>query len=135
LAIKGHSVTVQPGVSISDTGFIAANCLCSEGRAASETHACLLTPNPVLILKDNINELGNGDPECVQCNEELVPEANALPDSLTGLSIGEERKVLATVEDLEGQLKELLRGEKIGENKAVLLLHESELVQNSVDRF
>jgi hypothetical protein len=64
-----------------------------------------------------------------------VPEVNSLPDSLTDLSVKERRKVLATVEEMEGQLKELLRGEKIGENKAVLLLHDSELVQNAVDRF
>jgi uncharacterized membrane protein len=133
LSVKGHSVVIENAVSISDTGYIAANCLYAEGHAASQTRACLLTPNPVLILKDNINELGKGDPECIQCKEELVPLADSLPESLTDLSVRERRKVLATVEEMERRLQELLRSRKITETKEMLLLHDAELVQNAVD--
>jgi len=135
LSIKGHSVTIENAVSVSNTGFIAANCLYTEGNENSDWRACLLTPNPVLILKDSINQLGKGDPECVQCNEELNPLANSLPESLTDLSAPERRKVLATVEEMERRLQGLLRSRKIIESKEVLLLHEAQLVQNSVDSF
>jgi len=61
--------------------------------------------------------------------------ANSLPESLTDLSAPERRKVLATVEEMERRLQGLLRSRKIIESKEVLLLHEAQLVQNSVDSF
>ena len=91
-------------------------------------------PGLVLILKNNIYQLAKGDPECIQCNRELVPLADLLPESLTDLSLRERRKVLATVEAMERELEVLLRDRKITETKAVFLLHEAQLVQDSVGR-
>jgi hypothetical protein len=121
---KGHEVTVEFAVSISDTGFIAATCEFQDGNV---THACLLTPNWPKILKDNIEALGKGDPECIQCKTELEPEANSLPSSFADLSNEKKEKAAATLGKIESHLVTLRDGDRISEPAAVLLLHDTEM--------
>jgi probable HAF family extracellular repeat protein len=134
---SGDTFNIEYAVAISNTGYIAANCVFNYKRGKlnghSETHACLLTPKIVPVLKTNVHALALGDPYCIQCTEELEPEANSLPDSLAGISTEEKRKVIATVGAIERNLRNLSAEHEISESKATLLLHDAQLVENALD--
>jgi uncharacterized membrane protein len=126
---KGHAFLITNAVSISDTGFIAAQCQYENGN----NDACLLTPNPTIKLLNSIVAFAQGDPECISCEEELVPEARSLPKSLDGLSGDERGRVIATVKLIAEQIEQLERERKISESKATLLLHQAQLVYAAVE--
>jgi probable HAF family extracellular repeat protein len=126
---KGHAFRITTGVALSDTGFIAADCILESG----ETHACLLTPNPVLILRDNVLGLAKGDEECIQCTTILVPEARSLPESLDGLTEDRRKAVIATVDKIGVEVESLERERKISQPKALLLIHDAQLVLAAID--
>ena len=134
LSIKGHSLRIASAVAISDTGFIAANCVYSVLHGSSETHACLLTPNPVKILKDNILQLAKGDPDCIQCRTELDPLAEDLPDSLVGLSTAKQTKVSGIVNAIANDLLKLFNAKRINQDTETLLQHDCLRVQEALNR-
>jgi probable HAF family extracellular repeat protein len=124
-AIKGHTFVITNAVSISDTGFIAAQCSYENGN----DDACLLTPNPVLILRDTILDLAsNPNIKCVSCLAELEHDGRSLPTSLEGLTAKEKEGVLTTVEQIGAQIESLESHGKISEPDALLLTHDAELV-------
>jgi hypothetical protein len=131
---KGHHLLVFSAQAISDTGFIAATCTYGPPYYGEPQFACLLTPNPALILKDSIAALAKGDPECIQCTKELEPEGAALPSSFEGLSTEKKNKAVATVEKIESQVLVLRDGDRISEAVAVLLLHDVEMALRALDR-
>lgn len=126
---KGHEFRIQNAVALSDSGFIAANCVLEDGQ----THACLLTPNPVLILHDNVLGLAKGDEECIQCETILVPEARSLPESLEGLTEDRRKAVIATVDKIGVEVEHLERERKISQPKALLLIHDAQRVLAAID--
>jgi len=126
---RGAAFRIQNAVSISETGFIAANCLYEDG----DNHACLLTPNLVLIFRDNILNLAETERECTECEGELVSEARSLPKSVDGLSGDERERVASTVKLIGEQIERLEREGKISESKAMLLLHDAGLVLAAVE--
>jgi len=125
---KGHAISIENAQSVSDTGFIAADCFIGNFSTYQlVTHACLLSPNWALIIRDSFVALAKGDPECIQCKTELEPEANSLPSSFTRLTVEEKKKAVATLEKIESQLVVLRDGDQISEQAAVLLLHDTEM--------
>ncbi|MGA2537987.1 MAG: hypothetical protein ABSF53_18385, partial [Terracidiphilus sp.] len=126
---KGHAFRITDAVSLSNTGFIAAQCLYENGNA----HACLLTPNPVLILRDNIVAFAQGDEECIQCTDILVPEAHRLPESLEGLTADKREAVIATVDKIGVEIESLERERKISQPKALQLIHDAQLVLFAIE--
>jgi probable HAF family extracellular repeat protein len=128
---KGPLMIITSAQSISDAGFIAASCGYQTWLNATTwtltPRACLLTPNWSRILKDNIEELGKGDPECIQCKTELEPEVNSLPSSFADLSNEKKEKAVATLEKIKTQLLALRDGDRISEPATVLLLHDTEM--------
>jgi probable HAF family extracellular repeat protein len=129
-SVKGHEIKIQNAVALSHTGFIAADCLLEEGQS----HACLLTPNTVLILHDSILGLAaNANNVCVPCEEELAPEARSLPKSLDGLTARERERVVSTVDRIGEQIKGLERRGDISAPIATLLIHQAELVLSAID--
>jgi hypothetical protein len=132
---KGHAVSIQEAISISDAGFIAADCAFETPGNGTAVRACLLTPNWAEILHDHIMDLPKVDPRCVQCKTELEPEAKSLPTSFTDLSTDAKKKALATLEKIESQLSALSDGDRINEQEYVLLLHDTEMaLQTLVNR-
>jgi hypothetical protein len=115
---------VQNAVAISNTGYIAANCV----YKIVEQHACLLTPNLVLILKNSILRLAKRDLHCSQCRTRLVPKADSLPNTLVGLSGEQQGEVVATVNAIANDLPGLFNANEISGEQAKLLIHESEMV-------
>jgi probable HAF family extracellular repeat protein len=126
---KGHAFVITNAVSLSNAGFIAAQCLYENGN----NHACLLTPNPVLILRDNIVAFAQGDPECIQCMNILVPEAHRLPESLEGLTGDRREAVITTVDKIGVEVEKLERERKISQPKALLLIHEAQQVLSALE--
>jgi hypothetical protein len=126
---KGHAFRITDAVSLSNTGFIAAQCLYENGNA----HACLLTPNPVLILRDNIVAFAQGDEECIQCTTILGPEAHRLPESLEGLTADKREAVIATVDKIGVEIENLERERKISPAKAQQLIHDAQLVLFAIE--
>jgi hypothetical protein len=127
--VKGHGFQIENAASLSDTGFIAADCLFENG----DTHACLLTPNPVLILRNNIVAFAQGDEECIQCTTILLPEASRLPESLDGLTEDRREAVRTTVDKIGVEVERLERERKISQPKALLLIHEAQQVLSALD--
>jgi hypothetical protein len=103
-------------------------------HGSSETHACLLTPNPVKILKDNILQLAKGDPDCIQCRTELDPLAEELPDSLVGLSTAKQTKVSGIVNAIANDLLKLFNAKRINQDTETLLQHDCLRVQEALNR-
>jgi probable HAF family extracellular repeat protein len=126
-SVGANPFYVGSAIALSDTGYIAANCVYPTVKGG-QIHACLLTPNRLLILKDNIFQLAKGDPECIQCITVLDPEANSLPETLVGLTLDQRERVVATVDLIGGQLEQLERARQISAPKAELLLHQAQLV-------
>ncbi len=117
-------VVVTSGLSISDSGYIAAQCT----FPVSINHACLLKPNLILILKQNIFALEQNDPGCIQCKTVLDPEANSLPDTLTDLTPEQQKQVVAAVGTIIVQLRQLESAGEITARQTRLLVHQSKLV-------
>jgi probable HAF family extracellular repeat protein len=129
-SVKGHAVKIQNAAALSHTGFIAADCLLEDGQS----HACLLTPNTVLILHDSILGLAaNANNVCIPCEEELAPEARSLPKSLDGLTARERERVVSTVDRIGEQVEGLERRGDISAPIATLLIHQAELVLSAID--
>jgi hypothetical protein len=126
---KGQAFVITNAVSISDTGFIAAQCQYENGV----DDACLLTPELTVIFVNTLEALAKSEPRCTSCKEELVVEARTLPKSLTGLSGDERERVIATVTLIGEQIAKLERDGQISETKAMLLLHQAELVYAAVE--
>ena len=131
---KGHPISIHDAQSISDTGYIAANCAYNVTEPGAIYHACLLTPNWAAILRDSIVALTKGDPGCVQCKTELKPEAESLPSNFTDLSKAEWRKAEVTMEKIESQLAALGGGGQINEQAYVLLAHDAEMASQALGR-
>jgi uncharacterized membrane protein len=123
----GIKITDADGIS--NTGFIGASCY-FPGKVL---HACLLTPNPVLILKKEIFALTQGDPECIQCRTVLKPEANSLPESLEDLGPRELADVAASVRTIGTELRRLRLAEIITAPQARLLLHDAVLTLRAAE--
>jgi hypothetical protein len=123
---------VVGAVAISDTGYIAANCVIRKVLGPSESHACLLTPNPAPILGNNILQLAKVNPDCEICRRDLVPEAKSLPKSLDDLSTEEKRRVQKTVEEIVEHVRAAFADKRISAPQAGLLLHESEMVLKAI---
>ena len=121
-------LVVQQANQISNTGYIAAQCTYS-----GHPRACLLKPNSVLILKKNIFQLSEGDPECIQCKTVLNPEGDSLPETLAGLSATQRKHVAATVDRIVVELDRLERAGDVSTPKAVLLLHQAQLVLDALN--
>lgn len=100
----------------------------------AKTHACLLTPNPVLILKNNILQLLKSEPSCNACKMGLIIMENALPTSLAGLTTAEKNYDAGAVEYIEAELQDLWTAEKISTPQTILLYHESEMVLVALGR-
>jgi hypothetical protein len=126
--VKGHSVVIQNAVSISDGGYIAADCTFTFPKKAAESHACLLSPNLVLILKKNVFQLAKGEPGCIQCQAVLDPEARSLPNTLAKLTTAQKARVIATVQKMEQQIYGLGITGGIPAQNAILLFHQAQLV-------
>lgn len=127
--IKGHGFQIQNAVSISDTGFIAANCLLQNGY----THACLLTPNTVLILHDNVLAWADAQVVCIPCQTSLIEETKSLPKSLVGLNADQRERALNTVDRIGAEIESLERSRKISQLQALLLIHEAQLVAAALE--
>jgi probable HAF family extracellular repeat protein len=134
-SIKGRSVTIQNAIAISDTGFIAANCLFGQIERPSETRACLLTPNWAKIMRGSFIALAKSNPDCVQCKTELEREAESLPSSFTGLSAAEKNKAAVTVEGIRSRLVALWDGGRINEQVYQLLLHDTQMSLQALGRY
>jgi uncharacterized membrane protein len=126
--IKGHSLVVQNAVSLSDTGYIAANCLHDDGSV----QACLLKANPVLILKDNVLTLAAKDHMCPACENVLAPAARALPETLAGLNADELHVAIERVDAIMEEVESLERETEISQPIALLLTHNAQLVLNTL---
>jgi hypothetical protein len=126
---KGHAFRITNAVSISDTGFIAAQCLYENGN----NDACILTPELTVIFVNSLEALAKSEPRCRSCEDELVVEARTLPKSLDGLSGDEKKRVISTVTLIGEQIEQLERDGQISESKAMLLLHQAELVFAAVE--
>jgi len=126
--------TVLYAVGISNTGFIAANCQYTGLHRTVETHACLLTPNVAKIMKDNIVGLEQGDPECIQCRQELGPLVEELPDTLVGLTTEKQTKVSRIVNAIANDLLGLFDAGKIDQATETLLQHDCQTVQKALHR-
>ena len=125
---KGHAISIQNAQSISDTGFIAADCFIGNFVTYQlVAHACLLSPNWARIIRDSFVALTKGDPECIQCKTELLPEVDSLPSSFADLSASEKRKAVATLEKIESHLVTLRDQDRISEAAAVLLSHDTQM--------
>jgi hypothetical protein len=131
---SGPHFVVEGANAISNTGYIAASCLYTGLHRKVETHACLLTPNPVKILKDNILQLAKGDPECIQCRTELDPLAEELPNSLVGLSPAKQAKVSTIVNLIANDLLSIFDASKINQEAETLLQHDCLIVQKALNR-
>jgi hypothetical protein len=134
-SIKGRSVTIQNAIAISDTGFIAANCLFGQIERPSETRACLLTPNWAKIMRGSFIALAKSNPDCVQCKTELEREAESLPSSFTGLSAADKNKAAVTVEGIRSRLVALWDGGRINEQVYQLLLHDTQMSLQALGRY
>jgi probable HAF family extracellular repeat protein len=119
---------VVSAVAISDTGYIAANCLINRVYGPSEAHACLLTPLAGAIMGNSIQELERKNPHCEICKRDLVPEAKSLPKSLERLSTEEKKRVQKTVEEIDEHVRAAFDDKQISGPQAELLLHQSEMV-------
>jgi len=127
---KGHAFKIQNAVSLSDTGFIAAQCAYENGN----NDACLLTPNPVLILRDVIlNLAANSDIVCIPCADELVPEARSLPKSIDGLTADQRERALKTIDSMGSQIESLERRGDLSVPVATLLIHDAELAVEEIN--
>jgi hypothetical protein len=126
---KGQGFLITNAVSISDTGFVAAVCQYENGNS----DACLLTPELTVIFVNTLEALAKSEPKCTSCEDELVAEARSLPKSLADLSGDERERVIATVTLIGEQIGKLERDGKISEPKAMLLLHQAELVLTAVE--
>jgi hypothetical protein len=122
---KGQAFKIQNAVSISDTGYIAAQCLYENGN----DDACLLKPNTVLMLHDSVlNMAANPNIVCIPCEDELGPEARSLPKSLDGLTVDRREGVIRTVDLMASQIESLERRGDISAPVAMLLVHQAQLV-------
>jgi probable HAF family extracellular repeat protein len=126
---KGHMFRITNAVSISDTGFIAAQCLYENGN----NDACLLTPELTVVFVNSLEALAKSEPRCTSCEDELVAEAHTLPKSLAGLSGRQRERMISTMKLLGEQIEELEREGKIPDSKAMVLLHDAELVLAAVE--
>jgi probable HAF family extracellular repeat protein len=127
LVPQGSPVLTQ-AFGISNNGLIVALCV-YEG---THERACLLKPDPWLILKREIFALEQGDPGCIVCRLVLDPEARALPESLTGLTPAQRVRVTVTLDLMILQLRTLARVGTITQLQAQLLVHQSQLTRSEV---
>jgi len=125
---------VLNAVAVSNTGYIAANCQYTALHHKSVTHACLLTPNPAQILKDNILQLAKGDPDCIQCRTLLGPLAEELPSTLVGLSTAKQTKTSGVVNAIANDLLHLFTAAKIDQASETMLQHDCLMVQEALHR-
>jgi hypothetical protein len=125
---KLYSVYVYPAVGLSASGAIAANCRFKGPIEGIRDHACLLSPNWGNIVKGSILALAQGDPECIQCKTELVPEADSLPPNEDGLSAEEKRRAVETLEKIQVNLLKLGEADRnrISKDKIILLSHDTQ---------
>lgn len=127
---RGEHLVIQNAVALSDTGYIAADCVYS----IDGMRACLLTPNLVVVLHDNVLTLTETLHECIPCQAKLASDARSLPKSLDGLTAGERERVVSTVDRIGEEIESLERDRKISAAKALLVLHDAELVLAAIDR-
>jgi probable HAF family extracellular repeat protein len=125
----GEHFLVQNAVALSDSGYIAADCVYPGGK----THACLLKANPPAILATNVLTLAKTAYECIPCQSELAPEARSLPKSLDGLTADERERVVHTVDLIGEQIEGLETNGLISQPTALLLIHDAELVLAAID--
>jgi hypothetical protein len=123
---KGHAFHIENAVSISDTGFIAAQCAYENGNY----DACLLTPNLIYTFREAVLAL---PAECSSCRDSLAPEARTLPKTLEGLTADQREHVVATIDLMGSQIEGLERDGKITEPVGLLLIHEAELVISALE--
>jgi probable HAF family extracellular repeat protein len=131
---NGYSVKVVKALAMSNTGYIAASCSFTKSGGAAKAHACLLTPNAALILKDTIPQLLVKDPSCSACRTGLTSLDDALPDNAKGLTTAEKDHAAATVEKIEAELQTLYAAGDISIAQATFLLHEAEMVMAALGR-
>lgn len=126
---KGHSVRVLGAVGLTDTGFIAANCLFGGSRQG----ACLLTVNPVLIYRNNVLTAAEQTVECAICKESLEPEARSLPKTLVGVSADKREHLVTVVDKMGSQIETLMRDGKLSAPVGMLLTHQGELLLTALE--
>jgi hypothetical protein len=73
-------------------------------------------------------ELPRKIPDAFNARQYWDPEANSLPDTLTDLTPEQQKQVVATVDTMIVQLRQLERAGEIRARQARLLVHQSQLV-------